>query len=53
MWTLVFWLHTPLNYTEYEQYRSERECRDRAQVWQRRFTIVKSELRAECRERRQ
>ena len=48
-WILVFWLEYPENYTEYAKYRTERECRDAEQLWRRRFTMVGSELRAECR----
>ena len=48
-WILVFWLQYPGNYTVYAKYQTERECRDAEQLWQRRFTIVGSELRAECR----
>ena len=51
-WIMVFWLETPLNYTEYARYRTERECRDSEQVWQRRLNMVKSKLIAECRGRR-
>lgn len=50
-WILVFWLTFPENYTVHEQLRTERECNDKAQVWNRRFAIVKSEMRAECRQR--
>lgn len=48
-WTLIFWLHSPLNYTAYMSYPTERECRDSAYLWNRRFNLVASELRAECR----
>ncbi len=48
-WVLVFWLQMPENYTRYDQYRTERECRDAEQLWQRRFHIVNSQLQAECR----
>ena len=51
LWTLVFWLQYPENYTVYTEYRTERECRDQEQLWQRRFNIVGSQLRAECRSR--
>lgn len=51
-WWLVFWLQTPENYTEHSRYSTERECRDAAQLWQRRFNIVSSKLVAECRERK-
>lgn len=50
-WTLVFWLQTPENLAEHTRYKTERECRDAAQLWQRRFNIVGSRLVAECRER--
>jgi len=48
-WILVFWLQVQTNFTVYEQHATERACRDREQVWQRRFDMVKSPLRAECR----
>lgn len=50
-WILVFWLTYPENSVEHTKYMTERECRDAEQLWQRRFTIVKSELKAECRHR--
>ena len=50
-WVLVFWLNFPENFVVHEELRSERECNDKAQVWNRRFTIVKSDLRAACRPR--
>lgn len=50
-WLLVFWLENPANYVDHSSHRSERECRDLEQQWQRRFDLVKSRLRAECRER--
>ena len=49
-WILVFWLATPENSVTHSEYRTERECRDREQLWQRRFAIVRSQLQAECRE---
>ena len=52
-WVLVFWLQYPENYTEYNQFKSERECRDAEYVWQRRLNIVKSQLIAECRQRKE
>lgn len=51
VWVLVFWLNFPENFAVHQEFRSERECRDRAQVWNRRFAIVKSDLVAECRPR--
>lgn len=52
IWILIFWLQIPENYTEYwQQYRSELECRDSAELWNRRFRLVGSQLRAECREK--
>lgn len=50
-WVLVFWLQLPGNYSEYTVYKTERECRDAEQVWNRRLQLVKSQLIAECRER--
>lgn len=50
-WILVFWLQSPMNYTQYEEFKTERECRDSEHLWNRRFNLVKSELRAECRRR--
>lgn len=49
-WALVFWLQTPENLVEHSRYQSERLCRDQEQLWTRRFNIVGSRLRAECRE---
>ena len=51
IWVLVFWLESPMNYTEYTQYSTERDCRDSAVLWQRRFNMVNSRLVAECRDR--
>ena len=51
IWVLVFWLNFPENFAVHQEFHSERECRDRAQVWNRRFAIVKSDLVAECRPR--
>jgi len=50
-WILVFWLEHPANYADHSAHSSERQCRDLEQQWQRRFDLVKSRLRAECRER--
>lgn len=50
-WVLVFWLEYPENYTEHAKYKTERECRDSEQLWQRRLNIVNSKLVAECRRR--
>ena len=52
LWVLVFWLQYQENYTQHSEYATERECRDHQQLWQRRFDIVKSQLRAECREKK-
>jgi hypothetical protein len=49
-WLLVFWLQYPENLVEHSKYTTERECRDAEQLWQRRFNIVNSKLRAQCRE---
>lgn len=49
-WILVFWLAHANNYTNYEQYKTEIECRDAEQMWNRRFYLVNSKLVAECRE---
>lgn len=35
--------------TVYQEYPSERLCRDAELLWQRRLNIVKSKLVAECR----
>ena len=48
-WILVFWLEHPANLAQHSEYQWERDCRDQQQLWQRRFDIVKSRLRAECR----
>lgn len=48
-WILVFWLQVQTNFAVYEQHATERACREREQLWQRRFDMVKSQLRAECR----
>lgn len=50
-WLLVFWLQYPENLVEHSKYTTERECRDAEQLWQRRFNIVNSKLKAQCRER--
>ena len=51
-WILVFWLQTPENLVEHTEHKTERECRDAQELWQRRFNLVGSQLKAECRSRR-
>ena len=48
-WTLVFWLMTPSNFTNYTTYPSEYECKQSASIWNSRLNQVKSKLVAECR----
>jgi len=48
-WILVFWLTYPENYAVHQQFKNERECRDAENVWNKRLTLVKSDIRAECR----
>jgi|LakMenEpi03Aug12_release.lakeMendotaPanAssembly.Ray.scaffolds.fasta_scaffold377083_2 hypothetical protein len=48
-WILVFWLTYPENYAVHQQFKNERECRDAENVWNKRLTMVKSDIRAECR----
>lgn len=49
IWVLVFWLQTPSNFAEHNQFKSEVECRTEQQLWQYRLDKVRSELRADCR----
>ena len=48
-WILVFWLQFPENYAQHATFSTEKECRDAEYVWNKRLTIVKSKLVAECR----
>ena len=48
-WILVFWISFPENYTQYEVYKSEKECRDAEYSWNKRLKAVKSQIQAECR----
>ncbi len=48
-WMLVFWLQTPGNFAEHNQFKSEAECKSEQQAWQYRMDKVKSQLVADCR----
>ena len=48
-WILVFYIGYPNNYTVHQKFQSERECMDAEQLWNRRLTMVKSDIKAECR----
>lgn len=48
-WILVFWLATPNNFAEHNQYKTQNECEQSAAVWNQRLRQVKSQLIAECR----
>lgn len=49
IYILVFWLQTPDNFAEHNQYKSQYECDQAVIAWNQRLQKVNSKLIAECR----